>query len=353
MSIASKHSYIVGKFKTEEGHTLFLGKITAVQGNIVSGYIEKNSHIPKQRKLFEIATKDIALDLGPKPYPGSVHKFDTSHLYTGHKKIHDFFGELHFFYVPEKETGKVLMQAFDKAAAILQKAKMPAPEHTVWEINPKEMKGKWAGFYAHSKNYLKMPHRLSIKPESMPTVISEFVYVILHEYAHWLHANCIRRVKVNAAWIRLFNTSIKPQTIDKEMSKRLLESLIGGQERPTDFRGQLEEEERNAFNWIVRNIGQDHAVGIKELNLLFEADDMDSIKDLWPKRSLNKKELAPIVTEYATKNYHELFAEAFAYIMMKRKLPDGKAMPQGIINLMDKTLRVLDEPEEVKQGEDE
>lgn len=349
--MVEKNSYIVGKHRTEEGHTLFLGKVTAVQGSILSGYIEKNCHLPKLRQLFELSTKDVAVNLGPKPYPGQVLKFDTSHLYTGHRKVHDFFGDLHFFYVPDKKVGQTLMAAFDEAARLLKKAKLPQPENTVWEINPKEMRGKWAGQYAHSKKPGRQPHRLSIKPEMMPVVTREFVYVIMHEYGHYLHANHLKNPKLNAAWIRLFNTSIKPQNIDKEMSRGLLESLLAGEERPTDFRGQLEEQDRNAFNWIVRTINQDHAVNLKELDTLFIADDRDSIKALWPKRTLSKKELAPIVTPYATVNYHELFAESFAYYFLK-KLPDGTRLPQGIINLMDKTFRRVEALEEI-EGEAE
>ena len=97
--MVEKNSYIIGKQRTEEGHKLFLGKVTAIDGNILSGYIEKNCHLPKLRQLFELPLRDVAVNLGTKPYAGSVHKFDTSHLYTGHKKEHDFFGPLHFFYV--------------------------------------------------------------------------------------------------------------------------------------------------------------------------------------------------------------------------------------------------------------
>jgi len=347
--MTDKGNYIIGKMRSEEGHTLFLGRVVATQGsNIISGYIEKNSHLPKLRQLFEIPRKDVVLDMGPTPYPGTVHKFDTSHLYTGHRKQHEFFGPIHFFYKPEKEVGSVLMQTFDHCATKLEKLKMPAVLQTVWEINPKEMKGKWAGFYRHSRAPHKLPHTLSIKPEVVPTVISEFAYVVYHEYGHYLHANYIRNPKVNAAWIRLFNTSIKPQTIDKEMSKRLLEALVEGEERPTDFKGQLEEEERLAFNWIIRTIGVEHAVSLKELDTLFVADSKDEIRALWPKRTLTKKELAPIVTEYATKNYHELFAESFAFFMLKKKLP------AGIVKLMEKTLRNLEEPEEQStEGDDQ
>lgn len=329
-----KNHYIVGKIRTEEAFKLFLGKVTSIDGQVLSGYVEKLSHIPSLRASFEVLERDVVVDLGPKPHPGTVHKFDTSHLWTGHRKPHPFFGDIHFFYRPDKEVGSKLMQAFDRAASILEKAKLPAPEGTLWEVNPKETKGKYSGMYIHSKKPTKLPHRFQIKPESMPVTITDFVYVILHEYMHWLHRHCVTGIKVNAAWIRLFNTSIKPQTVDKDLSRRLLDDLVRGGERPSDFKTSLDEGDKNAFNWIVRTISQEHAVGLRELDLLFEADEKDELKQLWPKRTLHKKDLAPIVSEYATKNYHELLAEAFAFYFTKRQLP------KNVTTLLEKTLEV-------------
>jgi hypothetical protein len=336
--------YVIGKIRTAESHVLVFGKVDEVGSGLVVGTVEKNRHVKQLRKSFEVVNKDVILNLGPKPYGGTVLKFDTSHLYTGRKITHDFFGPIHFFYVIQTEVGKTLMKAFDKAAEILRKAGLPEPVNTVWEVNPKEAKPtKYAGYYKHSRQSAKKPHTLAIKPEAVPMTVSDYLYVILHEYAHYLHANHLRSPKVNAAWIKVFNTSIKPQTIDRELSKKILKSMVDGEDRPSDYKGQLEEQERNAFNWIIRTIKQDHAVGIKELDYLFEADQKDEIESLWPRRTLNKKELAPIVSEYATTNYKELWAETFSFHYTKRKLP------AGIVTLLEKTLRKVealeDEPE--------
>ena len=37
--------------------------------------------------------------------------------------------------------------------------------------------------------------------------------------------------------------------------------------------------------------------------------------------AFHKKDLAPVVSEYATTNYHELIAESIAFHLTKRKLP--------------------------------
>ena len=333
--------YIIAKAQTKEGFKLVFGKVESQSKGILSGYHEKNSHINSLKASFEIPVKDVVLDLGPTPHPGSAYGFDLTNRFTL-RKGHEFFGTINFMYRPSKEAGQKLFAAFDEAAKVLKKAGLHFPAgHATWEVQPKEAKGKWAGYFRSSKKPEENPHRFSIKPESLPT--SEYVYVILHEYAHYLHFCAMRSPKLNAAWIKAFNTSIKLQTVKKEMAVNILEMLVSGEERPSDFKTGLDEEQRNAFNWIIRTIKADHAVSIKELDTLFEADAKDEITNLWPQRTLHKKDLQPVVSEYATTNYCELIAESFAFYWTKRKLP------ASIVKLVEKSLshaKVSQEPEE-------
>jgi hypothetical protein len=315
-----KNSYIIGKSRTKEGFNLFFGKVSSDASGILSGYIEKDSHVQELRKQFEIPKKDLLLDLGTSPHPGTAYGFNLTNRYQG-AKSHEFFGKICFFYKPEKEAAAALMKAFDKAQAIIERAGFNPVVNSVWEINSAESGGKWAGSYKRSKKPEQVPHRFAIKPESLPE--SEFVYVILHEFAHHLHAEYLTGAKINATWIKLFNTSIKLQTIGKEQSSRLLQALIEGEERPSDFKSGLSEEDGLAFNWIMRTIKADHAISIRELDCLFEADFRDEIEQLWPKKTLHKKDLKPILSEYATTNYHELIAESFAFYLTKRTLPSS------------------------------
>lgn len=336
-----KNHYIIAKKPTAEGFKLIFGKVTGITNNIVEGYYEKDSHIKKD--MFEVPVKNVVLDLGTSPHPGTAYGFEvTNRLVT--TKVHDYFGEISWFYKPEKEIYKKLMSAFDHAASILKKAGFKDGINGVWEVCPKEAKGKWAGWYKHSnkKNY---PNRFSIKPESMPS--SEFVYVILHEVAHHLHASFMRSTKLNAAWIKLFNTSIKLNTIKKETSTKLLENLIQGENPPSEFKTDLDEEETNQFNWILRTIKQDHSVSVKELDILFHAEDKEEIANLWPSRTIHKKDLSPVVTEYATTNYRELIAESIAFHLTKRKLP------ASITKLTEKSLQYARDHQDQEGSDDE
>lgn len=314
-------NYIIGRHRNADSFRLFFGKVESVSKGIVYGIVEKNAHIKAMRSGFEIPVNDVVIDLGKKPHPGKVYGQDITNRFCG-RKVHDFFGAICFMYKPPKEVAAKLWSAFDESARILEKVGLPAPEQTVWEIQSAEIKAKWAGYYKHSPKADKNPHRFAIRPESVPATVGDLTYVVLHEYAHYLHANIATGRKLNARWIKLFNTSIKLQQVKASAASALLLLLLDGEEQPSDFRTQLEEQDRNAFNWIIRSIAADHAVTIKELDCLFEAGFKDEIRDLWPKVTLNKKDLKPVVSEYATKNYRELFAEAFSFHLTKKKLPE-------------------------------
>jgi hypothetical protein len=234
------------------------------------------------------------------------------------------YGDVHFFYKIKKETGASLMAAFDKSLKILKKHRLDfLPERwadlAVWEVLSAELGGKYAGRYKHSRAPEKNPHRFQIRPEKLP--VTEFEYCILHETAHYLDAELLESPKLKAAWIRLFNTSIALKTIPKEQSIKLMESLLSGQTPPSAFPSELEEDDALAYRHIIRTIKSEHAVGVKELDTLFETDNADEIRDLWPRRTIHQKELAPIVSEYATTNVTELLAESVAFHLLGRKLP--------------------------------
>ncbi len=312
-------TFVIGKQRREEGFDTFFGKVSGVSNGIVSGRIEKDFHV--KEKFFEVPFKDILVDLGSNPHAGSVYGQDVTCRLTA-KREHDFFGRIFWLYKPKKEALTAVESGLDQAASILKKHKLPPlPNDVIMEMRSNEVKSKWAGQYKHSKASDKSPHRISMKPESVSLRESDIVYVILHEYAHWFHFNCATGPKLNARWVRLFNTSIKLQTVTKADSSALLETLLGGQERPSDFKSNLDEDQRNQFNWICRTIKADHALSVAELDLLFESDFRDDIKEVWPKVTLNKKSLSPVISEYACVNYREAFAESVAFYLLSKKLP--------------------------------
>ncbi len=315
-------------FIAQEGKREFLARALESASGDVEAVLEDKVHIPGMRVTLTVPANALILNLGQTPHRGKVYGIDLHSLFYV-KKAHEHFGTVNFFYKPKKDIVKDLWAAMDKVHTILKKRGLAfLLDDIVWEVMPPNGE-KYAGMFMKSKNP-KVMDRIQIRPEIMPA--TEYVYVLLHELGHCMHSNYATGKKLNAQWIRLFNTSIRVATVKKEVSATLLEGLMSQEDNPSDFKGQLGEDEALAFKWIVRNISAVHAVTIKELDTLFEAEMKDDIRKMWPLRTLPRKELAPIISEYSTKSYRELLAECFAYLLTGKKLPDP------VVRLMEKTI---------------
>lgn len=313
----SKGEYFIGR---HEGKKTYLAKaLENSHGKAVEALLEKNCHIQGMRHTFTQPLSDVVLVLGASPFPGKVHGHDISALFTK-RLTHKQFGDVMFFYRPDKQVLADLNESMTKVAKKLDKHSLGfLIDEVVYEVLPYHGE-KYAGMYLHSKKDT-MPDRIQIRPEIMPA--SEYCYVWLHELGHRLHLRfCHASKKLNAQWLKLYATSIKAVTIKKDKSQQLLDLLIAGEEPPSDFKRGLDEEDALAFKWLIRTIQQVNGLSIKDLDTLFEADMKDEISKVWPIRSISHKELAPIVSEYATVNVRELFAECFAFYMTGKKLPD-------------------------------
>lgn len=328
-----KGNYVIGLNRNKIGKPKpFLFKINSITGDTVIGILEKNCHIQKQKYTFEFPIKDIIVALGDNPHPGKVHGQDTSILYRG-KIIHDDFGDLYWFYRPDSNTKDEVKSAFKKTAKYLRNHRLDFlinDENCIWEILPFNGE-KYAGCYLRSKDTKKSPNRYQIRPEIMPS--TDYPYVILHEIGHHFHHEYITSKKLNASWVRLYNTSIAKDVIKKDKLQELLEGLIEQKEHlPSEYKTILSEEDTQSYKYILKAINAQHSLSVKELDLLFEADYFDDIKIIWPKKDLPLKMLAPIVSQYACKSVKELVAEAFSMFLLKKKLPDD------VHELLDKSL---------------
>lgn len=316
-----KGNYCIGISRGTGKPKTFLFKVGSLDKGIVTGVLEKNCHIQQLRNTIELPTKDIVVNLGADPFPGKVHGQDTSVLYRGRKE-HDSFGTINWFYKPEKEVTTSLNAAFNKCYTTLKQNKLDFivdPLNCIWESLPFNGE-KFAGMYIRSNDVEKKPHRFQIRPEIMPA--TDYPYVIYHELGHHLHFEYMTGKKLNASWIRLYNTSIKVSAIKREKAQELLDGLLGQSENmPSDFKSVLSEEDSLIYKLILKAIGHRHSLSVKELDLLFEAEYYEDIKAIWPTRGISIRELAPIISDYATKNYKETIAEAFAFYMTKKKLP--------------------------------
>jgi hypothetical protein len=324
-----KGNYLIGVGQETKRPVLF--KAESINKGIVSGTIQKDAHIKSKQFQVEMPVKDIILSLGDDPYPGKVYGYDTSMIYRG-RKTHPFYGPLYWFYSPEKDVGASMMKVMDKTEKVLRQNKLDfivQPGSCIWEVLPFNGE-KYAGMYKRMKNPEKSPHRLQIRPEIMPS--SEWAYIIYHELGHHLHFEFVTGKKINAQWLQLFKSTINVSSIRKEKSQELLDALLSQEDPPSAFKANLSEEDTAVYKLILKTISQQHSVTVKELDILFEAQYFDEIRGVWPIRGVSKKDLAPVISEYACKNYRETFAEAFAYRMV------GKKLPKSVESLLDRSI---------------
>lgn len=314
-------------FIAKDGTTNYVARALEDSKQSVEAVLEKLCHIPSVRHTLTVEQSNLVVNLGQRPQHGKVYGCDVTSLYYK-KKDHPIFGPVYFFYKPDPQVVKDLWKSMDRVHNILKKRGLEfLLDEIVWEVVP-HFKEKYSGMFIKSKG--KLPNRIQIRPEIMPA--SSYDYVLLHELGHHMHLNFATGKQLNAHWLRLFNTSIRVATVRKEVSANLLEQLMEQEDLPSDFKSTLSEEDALSYKCIIRTIQSVNALSIKDLDTLFEAGSRDDIRKVWPLRTLPRKELSPVVSEYATKNYRELFAETFAFVLSKKKLPDP------IVRLLEKSI---------------
>jgi len=324
-----KDDYLVVKLSEK---TNFGCKVLST-GSPVQVIAIKNEHITDMRNIAEIDPKDIIINLGQDPAPGKVYGADFTFLYRG-KKEHDQFGRINFFYKPRKEVVTSLMKGFNIVHKTLTKRGLEkvVNDNIVWEVEP-YLQSKYAGRYIMHKNP-DLPSIIKFAPEAVPA--SQYPYVILHELAHHLHLKyLVENPRLEARWIQLFNTSIKVLNISKETSLELLNLVLNSETLPSKLRSDLDDDLKLPYQWILRVIGTNHSITPHDLDKLALADMKDEIEKIWPKHSIKKKELAPVISEYACKSVRECFAEAVSFHLTGMKLPGN------VVKLVEKSLSYI------------
>lgn len=315
-------------------HRYHLMKVSGMEGKKVHGHLTKNSHIKSLRTTVEISKKDLVLNLGQDPLPGTVYGQDLNKLYKG-RNTHDDFGTLYLFTHMEEDERGQLFDAFTRVYKSLKSQGLDFlvdPSTTIWEILAYNGE-KYAGTYSQSRNLEKLPSVASIRPHSMQP--SDWRYVIFHELAHHVDFHYLHRAddarKLRADWIRLYKSSIAPELLNKEQCRTFRDNLFDQEEPPTSFATTLDEDETKQFKTLLGYFRSVYSLSPREIDALWEGGYRDDIKEIWPSR-IAKKGLAPVISEYATKNVAETFAEALSFYWTK------KPLPKNVTKLVEKTL---------------
>lgn len=329
---------------------MVLMKVTghSKDGLEVIGRVEHLPHI--KEVTVTPRTKDVVLRLGKYPKPGKVYGFDLGSLLIGSKE-HPTFGELHFFTNPDEKSVDSLWNALDNVSEKLKKNgllkvfELPC----VYEVTPKH--GKYAGKYIHPANIEKSPGRIqiSVGEDVLENAsIGNYTYVLAHEIGHLVHFQCLAEYpKLNAQWVELFSSTIGPRVVDSERCMELGKTVMSNVELGLKgFFSESDEDTKAELKLILKWIKEVKGITSKELDLLLQAETKSATKAFkaaWPVVDVVSKSLQPIITEYATQNFRETFAEAFAFYLCGKKLPEHvKELTEKSLSLIRNHLKSID-----------
>jgi hypothetical protein len=256
-----------------------------------------------------------------------VYGQDLNHLYRG--VINTDYGiDVHKFskfpesvdVQVENGLGKALKAL--KAHGLLCVTRLPL----VYEL--KKKKSKWAGYFKPGKEV----SRVTLMTHELASAKFE-AYVWLHEMSHAIDNYLVDSAELRARWVRLYMHSIKPTTVPMSEARAMWKPLQASTS-VGHWKSCFEEDtEKAKANLILRMIKQAHGVSVHDINALMAAEDFDTIKSIWPTSDLHSTELDPLITEYATKNVKETFAESLALHM------SGSKLPKQVIRLVEDTIQ--------------
>lgn len=274
----------------------------------------------------EISRKEILCSVGTKPTSGHVYGVDLSNIYRTSVPL-DKFGILHYYCAPEKSVRKAIKSAFAIAAKQLEKQKL----YTVFDkqVNYSIRSMRNAGMFYDGDEEKGIPYRIELDPTR--TVLEDLPHCILHEIGHFYFNQLDDDWQFK--WVNLYANYVKVERFTSKDMKALRDNFVHSGLSFVEFRKELDEPEQSYFKLVQRHLQKCFKINPKQLQGLYE-ENPEVVLSKFPTSSL-KVDYETLVSEYATKNYHELFAESFAFYL------EGKSLPKVISKLIVNTIRVL------------
>lgn len=312
------NQYVVAKRDKQEKP--FLARIHKVGESSCEAVLEKDIQFKKQ--LVTLEKKHIKVNLGLSPLPGRAYGLDLDNLFRRTIE-HDFWGNIHFFVDLEVDQRKMLKQSLDRTAKVVEKLKL-APFTRTYETEIRAPKGKWAGMMIPSKDSERL-HRVWYAPSKATS--PEFMdYVVLHEMGHVVRHVGVRTNKMRNRWLRYYQRTIAPVKVGAPTLKDMLNTLGEYDEMENSFRSVFktltDEAGPRVGKAILQWMKETHRITPRELEIMWRASKTKDLSNYWPDHEVDTHELKPVISDYATKNIEETFAETFAFYCQKKKLPE-------------------------------
>lgn len=300
-----------------------LGKVRSDNNlSTIVALLQKNVHI--KREVVDVPKEKVILNLGADPYPGSYLGLSVVDRYRG--VVTTDIGEFHMFTKLNEKEKELLVAGASEVRGLLDSLKLDfvLKDNLVLEIGDV---GSYLGMYYHESKKAPYP-RIRVCRKGLDKTNTGFsvAYVLAHELGHALDYGWVSKgEKPRAAWVSMFKKSTEAKEFTAKELARVLNTIkhndFGENKTVRELAGLLDADDVPMLKAAVKWIKQNRQVDIKDLNALVSSADVESFTELWPRHSISVKDLNPILTEYATKNSRELFAETFAAYLTGMKLP--------------------------------
>lgn len=271
---------------------------------------------------LDIKKSDILCNVGSKPNEGSVFGISTSNIFRCRKPIGKF-GHLSYFRAPDKEIRSTIFHSFNLVAKRLEKLGLDwiFEESIIFEC--RKLRSTALGMY-QPKRKVNNYSFISISENNMA---DGFPLTIAHELGHHVFTKLDDYWETK--WIVAYSQIVNPINADSSALKEL-KSNLDNCDSIKDFLAIDDEEQKQLAKDCLKFIKKCFKVSNTELQKLFESDKERVIR-AFPK-SVSSCNYELLISEYAKKNYKEMFAEAFSMYVM------GKELPKEIRILVKKTI---------------
>ena len=151
-----KRDYVFIKGKDGKQKPLLL-RVSQVGELSSLGRHERLPHLKKEQ--IEFKPEEVLVNLGKSPAPGKLYGYDLGSRYRK-TEVHPYFGEIHYFAIPDEQSKARFERALDQTEELLKKNRLGflLDHPTAFEVVPKH--GKYAGKYIHSNNPETKPSQI-------------------------------------------------------------------------------------------------------------------------------------------------------------------------------------------------
>lgn len=302
------------------------GKGKAMLGKVLSVKPLKVKTQPDDLMKTEnltLKSSEVFCVLGSKPKQGKAFGVDTTNIYRCTKPL-KYWGDLHYFIAPDKQVRNGINSAFSIVYKNLKNLGIDISNKGI-TFRIKALSGKTNGMFIKLKT-----GDILIDLDPSKVTISELPHVLAHEVGHYLFN--FLEAEQQEKWVKLYIKHIMPKTFSPKDCQRM-KDFIQSYTSLKEAKSEVDDDDKELFDTCIKFVRIASRLSFAQLDSFYQSNAQD-ILDIWPK-SISSTDYDTIISEYATKNYKELFAESFAFYVNKKELP------QTVEKMMARTIQQL------------